>query len=438
MDKIVSLIEGFSGDNTEILKQLQTELKKSQETLIKGLPHIDTALTQLEPGRHSLGYLHLLAVKAITNFDPEIFILQVAKFLNLCIAKQIRMDPTKFRLVCFKFTEVCRETKQPIRAIKPLKNAIWKIGPGDQITPQHAMFLQSCILAKCYKAALPVLVRFVFEIEPEKTGIESIDTRLYFYYGGICYIGLKQFNKALEFFEIVISAPALMISAIMVEAYKKYVLVSLIQRGEVGTLPRYTNSSLNRMFKQICPGYEELITSFSTKSIQDLHKVVENHGVHFLKDGNMGLVKQAIQSLYKQNIQRLTKTYITLSMKDITEQSGLGDPVETERRVFKMIQNGEVFATINQKEGMVEFHDDPEQYNDNKTLEDLDKHIQLAINLTKKVREIDENISLSQRYIQKTLQAERGPGGRWPGGDEEEMGMAIEKPGLHGPGGFRG
>jgi len=34
----------------------------------------------------------------------------------------------------------------------------------------------------------------------------------------------------------------------------------------------------------------------------------------------MGLVKQAIQALYEQNIQRLTKTYITLSLNDIAQQ----------------------------------------------------------------------------------------------------------------------
>jgi len=240
----------------------------------------------------------------------------------------------------------------------------------------------------------------------------------------------------------VISAPAVVISAIMVEAYKKYVLISLCHKGEVGNLPRYTNSSLNRICKQLCPGYDEFLTSFQTRSIEDLHKVAANHAEAFIRDGNMGLVKQAIQALYRLNIQRLTKTYITLSLQNITEQVNLPNPDETERRVFRMIQQGEVFATINQKDGMVEFLENPEQYKNNKTLTYLDKQIHESINLTKVVKKIDEEIALDGKYIQKILQAERGGPGRWQageGGDEEmAVGMAIDKPGFPGAGGFKG
>jgi len=184
------------------------------------------------------------------------------------------------------------------------------------------------------------------------------------------------------------------------------------------------------------------LTSFQTRSIEDLHKVAANHAEAFIRDGNMGLVKQAIQALYRLNIQRLTKTYITLSLQNITEQVNLPNPDETERRVFRMIQQGEVFATINQKDGMVEFLENPEQYKNNKTLTYLDKQIHESINLTKVVKKIDEEIALDGKYIQKILQAERGGPGRWQageGGDEEmAVGMAIDKPGFPGAGGFKG
>jgi len=323
---------------------------------------------------------------------------------------------------------------------------MWKIGGGGDsahITPQHSMFVQSCILAKNYKAAKPVLDKFVFDIDPEITGVESVHTRLYFYYGGVAYIGLKEFAKALEFFEIVISAPAFVASAIMAEAYKKYVLVSLIHRGELAQLPRYTNQQIVRLFKQIAAPYEDFATSFSTRSVIDLHKVGENNAEIFMKDGNMGLIKQAIQSLTRQNIKRLTKTYITLSNANIAEQVNLSNGNETERRVFKMIQDGQVYATINQKDGMVEFHESPDQYNDNKTLEQLDSQMHQAIQLTRHVNGIDEQIGLDQKYIQKILQAERGQaaggpaGARWPGADDDDLGMAIDSS-QTGPGGFRG
>jgi len=333
-----------------------------------------------------------------------------------------------------------------MRALQPLKTSLWKIGANTHITPQHAMYIQMCILSKNYKAAKATLDAFVSDIDPDITGIESVHTRLYFYYGGIAYVGLKEFAKALEFFEIVISAPAFVPSAIMAEAYKKYILVSLIHRGELAPLPRYTNTQIVRMFKQICTPYEDFQNSFSTRSVLDLHKVAENHYEALAKDGNMGLVKQAIQALTRQNIQRLTKTYITLSLANIADQVNLSNPAETERKVFKMIQDGQVFAKLNQKDGMVEFYENPNQYNDNKTLEQLDLNLKQAIDLTKRVTLVDEQIGIDQKYLQKVLQAERGPAGgpagsRWPGaGDpDDDIGMSVDGPGSSSSSsGFRG
>eukprot|EP01123_Difflugia_compressa_P000565 TRINITY_DN10659_c0_g1_i1.p1 TRINITY_DN10659_c0_g1~~TRINITY_DN10659_c0_g1_i1.p1 ORF type:complete len:442 (-),score=45.67 TRINITY_DN10659_c0_g1_i1:143-1468(-) len=441
MDKVLQAIENFPVDNAEMLEQLQKELKKYQETILKNIQMVDSLIDSLDYNKHTLGILHLLSMKAVAStFDFEVFINQVTRLITHCSIRQIRVDPKKFRLLCFKFTEICRETKQSIRAIQPLRTAINKIGPSEHLTPQHAMFVQCCITAKCYKTALPILDRFSYQIDPDTTGLESVDTRLYFYYGGIVYLGMKQYTKALQFFEVVISAPAIVISAIMLEAYKKFVLVSLILKGEVANLPKYTNTSLVRLFKQLCPSYEEFSTSFQTRSVDDLHKVAENHAEGFIKDGNMGLVKQAIQALYRQNIQRLTKTYITLSLQNITEQVSLLNEQETERRVFKMIQNGDVFATINQKDGMVEFLEKPELYNNPSTLNYLDRQIHTGINLTKAISKIDEEISLDPKYLQKILQSERP--GRWQGegGGDDEMAMAMamslsaEKPGV----GFKG
>jgi len=435
--KFVDLISNLSGDDDNLLHQLQAELKKSEELLLKNQNHLDNIINTLDPAAHSLGLLHLLYAKTKGNFDPDkqdIFINQTSRFLIQCTPRQIRIDPRRFRNVCQTLTDACQRAKQPIRAIRPLRHAIWKIA-ADHLTPQHAMFALSCILAKCYKASQSVLDKFVYEIDPDKTAIESIDTRLYFFYGGVAYIGLRQYEKALEFFEIVISAPALESSAIMVEAYKKYVLVSLIHRGATSSLPKYTNNTLLRQFKNLCSAYEEFATAFETRSIVELNKISTANGDTFLKDGNLGLINQAIQALFRQNIQRLTKTYLTLSIKDISEQVGLDNVAQTEQRVFGMIEKSQVFAKINQKDGMVEFLENPELYNDNNTLQYMDRQLHNTINLTTKVKDIDEQITLSQKYISKVLQMERGPvqGQRSPW-DDDDVSPSLDK---H-TGGFRG
>lgn len=48
------------------------------------------------------------------------------------------------------------------------------------------------------------------------------------------YIGLKKWGRALHFLNLVISAPSVgTVSMVMVEAYKKWVIVSLLEKGMV-------------------------------------------------------------------------------------------------------------------------------------------------------------------------------------------------------------
>lgn len=50
------------------------------------------------------------------------------------------------------------------------------------------------------------------------------------------YTAVKNFDRALYFYEIVITTPAMTVSHIMLEAYKKFVLVSLLLNGKVNGL----------------------------------------------------------------------------------------------------------------------------------------------------------------------------------------------------------
>jgi len=94
-------------------------------------------------------------------------------------------------------------------------------------------------------------------------------------------------------------------SAIMVEAYKKFLLSSLIHSGKVGELPKFTNQSITRIFKQLCTPYEELATAFSTGSLADVVKSIENNLEPFIKDNNLGLVGQVRASVLDQNIKKI-------------------------------------------------------------------------------------------------------------------------------------
>lgn len=53
--------------------------------------------------------------------------------------------------------------------------------------------------------------------------------------------------------------------------------------------------------------YHELAQVYTTNNPSELRNLVNKHSETFTRDNNTGLVKQCLSSLYKKNIQRLTK-----------------------------------------------------------------------------------------------------------------------------------
>jgi len=98
-----------------------------------------------------------------------------------------------------------------------------------------------------------------------------------------------------------------------------------------------------------------------------------------------------------------------------------------------MIRKGEIYAQINQKDGMISFHENPDQYRSSTTMTYLDYNIYNTITLCNSVRTLDEMITTSTIYMQKAIQSERGTG-RYgvPQGGIEYEGFSED------PLGFRG
>ena len=61
-----------------------------------------------------------------------------------------------------------------------------------------------------------------------------------------------RFEDARDMFLGAVAAPAVAVSAIAVEAYKKYVLCSLLTEGAVSRLPKYTANHVQRAVRWVC------------------------------------------------------------------------------------------------------------------------------------------------------------------------------------------
>ncbi|KAF4385785.1 hypothetical protein F8388_010341 [Cannabis sativa] len=430
VEAVVTQIQGLSSSAGD-LTRLHTILKQAEESLHSESVRLFSALDQLDPSKHSLGFLYILEACSsgpVTKERASTLVLAISRFISSCAAEQIRLAPEKcmhlilnyliyYKLVC-TFPEaivnaaclicavisVCKRFKDqvllleaPIRGVAPMLTAIRKLQVSSEyLTTLHPEFLLLCLQAKSYKTGLSVLHDDISEVDQPR------DLFLYCYYGGMICIGQKHFRKALELLHNVVTAPMSTVNAIAVEAYKKYILVFLILHGHFSTnLPKYTSSVAQRNLKNFCSPYIELANSYGTGKITELEAYVQANREKFESDNNLGLVNQVVSSMYKRNIQRLTQTYLTLSLQDIANTVQLNSAKEAEMHVLQMIQDGEIFATINQKDGMVRFHEDPEQYKSCEMIEHIDSSIQRIMMLSRKLTAMDEHISCDPLYLAK-------------------------------------
>ncbi|KAJ4458851.1 putative COP9 signalosome complex subunit 3 [Paratrimastix pyriformis] len=348
MDKIIDAITNLSTDPKN-WDQLLNSLKSVEEHLVKNPAAIDHGLVVLNPTHHSLGMCFLLNCKALANVTTPGFLDQVALFIHQADWRQIRRAGSRFANLCRHYSEVLISQRSVTVAVRDLKAALILLRPSvNHVTPLHTQYLKVCILAKMYHQTTVAVDGDVTEIMP---GTSARDLVLYFYYAGIALIGLKRFKRAQMFLQMGLSVPTTCTHAMLAESYKKYILVSLIVDGRVPSLSRVLNSMITRQLQVICKPYLDFAQAFNTYDPDQAHAVAAAHGELFVADKNMGLVKQCIQALYRRIIMRITTTFLTLSLADIATKAKLPTPRDAERLVVRMVEAGEIQASIDQPKG---------------------------------------------------------------------------------------
>ena len=158
----------------------------------------------------------------------------------------------------------------------------------------------------------------------ENGQFDAVYLLLYYYYGGCIYTALKNYDRALFFYEVCVTTPSNAMSHIMLEAYKKYLLVSLLVHGDKPksfkdnfALPKYTAPVVAKLLKPLCVAYSEVVTAYNSNNATELRNTIAKHSEVLSADNNTGLVRQVMTSQTRANIRRLTRTFITLSLADL-------------------------------------------------------------------------------------------------------------------------
>lgn len=387
------------------------QLVKSKELLTKNHNHLDTLLATLLPGPHTIAVASVLGARltVATANDPNIDTLHamVAEFVTVCDLEQLIFVQDAMCETLEAYSSLLVEGNLAMRGIEVMSTAIKKLESCNEksashLTGAHPLLLKLCLHAQCLKPALSLLKNNIMDISDESEGFTVKQFLMYHYYGGMVFTALKQFDRALHFFKICICTPAMAVSHIMMEAYKKFIIVSILVDGKVSKLPKCSSMVVSRFIRPLCSMYCDLVQMFNLGPSQLVHYISANKEP-FEQDGNLGLVKQLIKCQHKKSIQKLTRTFLTLSLSDVALRAKLQYPKEAQEYLLNMIEDNEIYASINQKDGMVIFKDDPEQYNEAQTLDLLHERMEMVVAMEEKLEKLEEDIALNPTYVNKVM-----------------------------------
>ncbi|KAJ3151207.1 hypothetical protein HDU86_006198 [Geranomyces michiganensis] len=432
----------------------------------------------LRPDRHSLIYLHVLLARlvvlnnaeALTHgkaADGATIISYAMAFMEQFNCAHVSLAPDAMEALGNHLATLAKRLQKPILAVLPLKVgcARWaetttttianqsKDVPMTNLTPLHTILCKAALLANAPTAALSILDRDITDIDPVAFGIKYQHHLLYCYYGGMIYTQLKQHARAMQLFELCVSAPGPHVSLIQIEAHRKLILVSLLANGGLPStlLPKYTSDAVLRAAKLYSAAYADFAHAYASGSAARIDAEYRVHEAEFHQHGNRGIARQCVEAVTRRAVQRLTDTYLTLSLQDIAKSVGLatdattattggdaaagagtgggnaagagaagstGGADQTERLVLRMVQDGQVFAKISSRDGgMVSFRDAPQRYADAATTRRLDGEIAQAIVLASRVLKMDRSIAVNKDFASKLASAEsRSFGGGGGGG----------------------
>lgn len=335
------------------------------------------------------------AIQEEDNLDIE----EIKELITDASEDDVRNSSQQFLQLCHSMTESLVKTKRSVSGIHLMETAILKLqNHRSQLTPLHSDFCLLCLDSKCFNPALALLSRDYMEIM--KTGDREHDIKrvmLFYYYGGLIYAAIKDFERATFYFEVVLTVPATVVTPIMQETYKKFLILNVLLDGKLqdNVLPKCTSPCIMRQRKQIGQPYLKFAHEYASLNMDKISRCVATHTATFERDENMGLIKQCLTQVHKRNIQRLTKTFLTLPLRDVANYVGLASEREAETYILNMIDDGEISATIDQKDSMVVFKDNTEKYDSVTIFQKLQEDMAVTTTLIKTLKRMEpEGVSV--------------------------------------------
>ncbi|KAF2964923.1 hypothetical protein GQX73_g8631 [Xylaria multiplex] len=344
----------------------------------------------IDPAVNSLSYLailHALIFPSLAAKVPQNFILEkLTTFLMVFDGRQCRYGG--FPLLDVLDAVGNGRLLPPSVAVECLATAILKLDPsGTILTSSHILLAKLAYDTDNIEPALPVIEKDIvyypgmanyhdaqypcdLELPPplyisKTSGLTTLlkNTMVLEYdlLCGMMYCARREWWKARKAFERVVTFPTkdTGCSKIMVDAFKKWILVSLLSEGRhCNTPPPYTSESTLKMFGILCRAYISFATAFATDDVEQLKLEVQNNAQLWVEDGNIGLIEEVMASYQKWRVLSLQDIYTKISIAEIraqTKSAETGAVLNKDEDVEALVQNMIIAGMLN---GVIEKNDD--------------------------------------------------------------------------------
>ncbi|KAJ5503102.1 hypothetical protein N7463_005976 [Penicillium fimorum] len=327
----------------------------------------------------------------------------------------------------------------PLLGATLVKDAMLRLDPSCAVfTSNHLLLVRLCLQAKAYSCVLPVLnkqichfpislgrsssepsvlcanngssVSFMTEASGVSSKLSYREYLQYFLYGGMVYMALKEWRNALHFLGIVISTPSTSsVSMIMVEAYKKWVLVGLLKNGKLCSPPSITAPHAVKVYQSLAMPYIILAHAFERGDLKRLNAEIDAATGVWCADNNVGLVSQVVGAFFSQTVIKLGKTFAALTVADLSKQV-FPSPVCAEgvgSAVSSLVVSRALDATLVQTKGNAEssmlrfssIHSLPRLSHELDLQSQLRQEMRLMESLVINLGETNNNLGLSDEYV---------------------------------------
>ena len=130
------------------------------------------------------------------------------------------------------------------------------------------------------------------------------------------------------------------------------------------------------------------------------NRFIEDNVAQFTTDHTIGLVRQAQQWIYQRRMQRLTFTYLTLSMNDIASVVGVEENTVA-ASIATMVGKGLIFAKVDGN--MVTFLEDPQTYTGQASIAIMSERMEEVNVLAERVANMKAKVMVSKKYIEHAV-----------------------------------